>query len=244
MKRLLAYLFALLALLAVVGDSQAQTRSRPRVGTKPFVPEGLVNESWKVTLTVDKEDRVYKVGESVVVKVTSEQDGYLRLFNIVPGREPVCIFPNRFQKEDKIKAGEEITVPGEGGWRFVAKEPVGKEGLLAYVSKDPTGQPELSSRRLTRTFGTPVPRLAIKRLIVVEGMGGRPEEVGPAPAGDPLSVERERDRLREERPERLDARMKDWASAAVEVEIVGKPKPERLSDGPSEVRRTRGRVNR
>ena len=42
----------------------------------------------------------------------------------------------------------------------MAREPAGKEGLLAYVSKDPTSQPELSTRRLTRKLGTPVPRLA------------------------------------------------------------------------------------
>src|SRR5262245_59650179 len=76
---------ALAAALVWSGVATAQaTKTKPKptkpgVHTKPveYTEEGgLANNGWKVTISVNSPDKTYGVGEQVVVKVTSEKNGF------------------------------------------------------------------------------------------------------------------------------------------------------------------------
>src|SRR5262249_24996874 len=97
-----------LGCLAVLSLAAQPARNEPAL--KPIEPVGVVNTTWKVNIRVNSADRVYKAGQEVVVRVSSEQDGYLYLFDVLPDGSQVCIFPNSFQKNNAIKAGQEVVV--------------------------------------------------------------------------------------------------------------------------------------
>src|SRR5262249_24902446 len=142
---------------------------------------------------------------------------------VLPDGSQVCIFPNSFQKNNAIKAGQEVVVPptGDKTFDFIAREPAGREGLLAIVMKTPTSIEELKPENLNRAQGPrSVSRVALKQLIVVDGMGGKPEDVNKPALKGPLDVSKEKERMALKDPDQFDKRMKNWASATVEIQIV------------------------
>jgi len=171
-----------LAALFLAGPAAAQPKDKPpRITPKPIEVVSVTNTPWKVTVTLDKPDRMYAVGDFISVKVKSDEEGYLYLFNVANDQK-VCIFPNPYQKDNKIAGGMEILVPApdDRTFKFKAAPPGGTEQLLALVLKEPST--ELKLDELTRGTGPKtVPTFKLKRIIVVDGMGGDPNTVPTDP---------------------------------------------------------------
>lgn len=91
----------------------------------------------RVEFSVDKGcGAIYLPGEKLQVKVKSEQDGYLTIFDFPPGGQPQIIFPNAYHTDNFIKGGVEYTIPGELlPFRFVVAPPEGEEVLFAVVTQ-------------------------------------------------------------------------------------------------------------
>src|SRR5262249_26921241 len=83
--------------------------------------------SFTVTADVDHKDHMYNIGDSVVVTVTSEKDGYLYIFNLDPDGEMTCLFPNNSVMENAIMAGTPMSVPSGGKYKITVNEPTGKD---------------------------------------------------------------------------------------------------------------------
>lgn len=82
-------------------------------------------------LVVKPEKPVYRVGESIRVLVSSENDCRLTLMNVSGNGHVVRLFPNSYQKNDLIRTGQIVTIPApQSGLNLVAKAP-GVEGLVA-----------------------------------------------------------------------------------------------------------------
>jgi len=218
---LLAGLAAGAALLGS-GEAQAQKTKNPpkkgRLGARPIEPVGFVNTTGgKVTVKLNSPDGTYRDGDEVVIKVSSDKSGYLYIFNVIPGKDPVCIYPNNNHKDNKIEGGQEVELD-----KFQAREPAGKEGILAVVINQPSTVEELRAENLTSSRGRSVSRLALKRLVLQDGMGSKVKPIEEKP-DKPIDIRKEQDQVQQvQGKEQFQKKKKEWASAVVEVEIIAK----------------------
>ncbi|MEW6776929.1 MAG: DUF4384 domain-containing protein [Bdellovibrionota bacterium] len=78
---------------------------------------------------------VYRDGEKMIVGVRTGQDCYLKLVHISVDGQMQVIFPNKFDRNNKIKAGEVHNIGGPGyGFEFEMTEPYGAETIRAFAS--------------------------------------------------------------------------------------------------------------
>ena len=84
--------------------------------TRAFLVNGIHNArpGFMVRVSVDRDDRIYREGQSVRFTVRSEKNGYLYLLNARVDGKVTCIFPNRFQPDNQIRATTPIDVPAKG----------------------------------------------------------------------------------------------------------------------------------
>lgn len=90
----------------------------------------------KLEFSVDKGcGAIYSHGERLHIRVRSEQEGYLTIFDFPPGGQPQIIFPNAYHTDNFIRGGVEYTIPGELlPFEFVVAPPDGEEVLFAVVT--------------------------------------------------------------------------------------------------------------
>ncbi len=84
----------------------------------------------------------FRLGEVMQIRVTSPRDAYLVVLDLNAQGQTTQIFPNKFSdkagKQNRIVAHRPITIPDANyGFKFFAREPIGRGQLLAIVSEDP-----------------------------------------------------------------------------------------------------------
>lgn len=134
---------ALLAgLLALSTSARAQTE-------RGVIVEGARNDdsSFMVRVAVDRPERTYRVGDTMQVTVSSERDGFLYLLYLDAGNTITCLYPNAYQSDNRIAAGNpSVTIPQFGAaFRLRIAPPTGKEVLKAIVSTEQIPQAQLQS---------------------------------------------------------------------------------------------------
>jgi len=152
-------------LLLVAGTSPAFAAGDPRA----VVVEEIRNEApcFAVRVSVDHADRVYRGGETMQVNVVSEQDGYLYLFYCDAAEKISCLFPNRLQSNNFIRADQRVNVPAaDSRFRLRIAAPFGNELLKAVVCREPLKELELES--LTKGDVTPIDLSKAVRAVQVE----------------------------------------------------------------------------
>jgi len=83
-------------------------------------------------LTLRPEKAVYRIGEAVRVAVGVERDCHLTLVGVNTGGQAVRLFPNKFQQDSAVRAGQTVLVPPpSAAFEIKAQGPAGVEGLLA-----------------------------------------------------------------------------------------------------------------
>jgi hypothetical protein len=97
------------------------------------------NARFVVQVDVDKKDRVYKENDKLIVSAKSNDDGYLYLVHLNPNGKDTMLIPNKYQQENKIRAGQIVSYPASNAdFDFVIEGPdFGEETILAVVSKEP-----------------------------------------------------------------------------------------------------------
>src|SRR5262245_35839486 len=132
--------FAAFVLMAALGGLLAAAPAA-RADTRKATPRDVVVEcvnphpTFQVRVTVDNPERVYREGDEVLVTVRSERDGYLYLVYINAENKAKLIFPNQYQTDNRIMAGQPITIPdSKAAFRLRVQAPFGTEYLKAIVS--------------------------------------------------------------------------------------------------------------
>lgn len=131
--------------------------------------EGIRNEQsgFVVRVDVDHADRVYLEGELIRATVRSERDGYLYLLYRDAQDQTYCLFPNDYQTDNRIRAGQTVTVPAEGDdFRLRVVPPLGTEVLKAVVVKSPLSLEQLGVRSLTEASATPLDGATVRGIRV------------------------------------------------------------------------------
>ena len=179
----------------MAGDqsSPAQTGSdsiKPPPSTEPDVRQPAAtpedNHGWltgahnpkaafEVSVEVDHVDRIYRgppagedgKGEVMRVTVKSSKPGHLYLIYQASDGSLKCLYPNKVQRDNKIAAGREITVPHpDAKFRLRVGPPYGKELLKAVVTLTPRTPEDFGVESFTEGDVTPLKVAALKNVLV------------------------------------------------------------------------------
>jgi hypothetical protein len=105
-------------------------------------------------LSVRAERPVYRVGEPVRIIVSSMNDCRLTLIGIGASGSAVQLFPNAFQRENLIRAGQMVTIPSpQSPLQIVARAPSGVEGIMAVCRTASAPAPVVADQGFV-TLGT------------------------------------------------------------------------------------------
>ncbi|MCA9072273.1 MAG: caspase family protein, partial [Planctomycetaceae bacterium] len=132
-----------------------------------LVTERNEHSSFMVRVAVDQKDRAYEEGEKLTAAVISERAGYLYLIYCNAAGKSYCVFPNKYQMDNRIPKKQPITIPSANSpFEFTVGGPVfGQEVLKAIVTEKPlTG--EMSKTKLIAKEITPLETSLVKDLLV------------------------------------------------------------------------------
>ena len=108
-------------------------RTIPRRPAAPVAPvAGSVWPSQPFALEIAADRPVYRVTDPVTLMVRTGEDCHLTLLNTGPGGASRLLFPNRYQQQSLVRAGQTVVVPGIGaGVSIVPIGPAGVEHVTA-----------------------------------------------------------------------------------------------------------------
>jgi len=94
------------------------------------------NPSFKVKVWIDKaEGATYYAGEKLTIYFQSTRNCYLTLLDFTPEGEVHQIFPNRWHRDNYVRAGKTYRIPAPGdGFEFTIKGPPGEEIIKAIAT--------------------------------------------------------------------------------------------------------------
>lgn len=98
---------------------------------------------------------VYEVGDQVRIGVSVDEASYVYLFDIRPNGEVTQIFPNRYDGQNYLRAGETRTFPAaEARFVFNIAPPRGLSKVVAVASKSQLDTSQLARFQLEADFAT------------------------------------------------------------------------------------------
>lgn len=105
-----------------------------------ITPEsGLAVDAW-----VDRPERTYTVGQRLKVFVRPKETSHITVLNVGSSGRVAVIFPNFFQRDMQVPAGQTVKVPADGaGWRIEVAGPPGVEVIKVIASREPLRLPEI-----------------------------------------------------------------------------------------------------
>ena len=150
-------------------------------------------------LTSDKD--VYKLGETPVFTVVSSKDCFLTLTNIDEKDTLTVLLPNKFQQDNRIKAGVPVSFPGAKAPFIYKLGDKGKETVMAVCSDKPevdgikhdfNKAPLTTVKNNTRSIGVRIYKQgATRKIEILPAGGGAPAPngkvaVAPKPSGSDI----------------------------------------------------------
>ena len=141
MRRIEAIIVALMVFfafgLSIGYAQQAATQRQIKIVEKQAPLKKVKNPDpgFKVKLWTDKKDATYKVGEPVVFYFKTTKDSRLTLFNVGTSGKVQMIFPNKYQKDNLVKAGKVYRIPAKKArWEYRAQGPAGTDLVKAIAT--------------------------------------------------------------------------------------------------------------
>jgi len=122
-----------------------------------------------VRVDVDHPDHVYRADDLLQVRVTSERAGYLYLLYRQANGKVACLFPNKYQPDNRIEPHQTTVVPADtADFNLRITPPFGDEVLIALVSREPLKAGDFGAKSLTDSEATPVDVDSILKAVSVE----------------------------------------------------------------------------
>lgn len=128
---------ALVALLALWTAVAAAEISPQGIIVNPS-PGKLSVKVWVDRDPVKRGDAVYRVGDPIQIYVSVTEEAYVYLFDVKADGEVQQFFPNSYDQQNRLRAGEVRRLPPPGaGYRFTVDGPAGRDTILAIAVKQP-----------------------------------------------------------------------------------------------------------
>jgi hypothetical protein len=150
--------------------------------------EGVAKVKTDVDFALTSDKDTYKLGETPVFTVVSSKDCFLTLTNIDEKDTLTVLLPNKFQQDNRIKAGVPVSFPGPKAPFIYKLGDKGKETVMAVCSDKPevdgikhdfNKAPLTTVKNNTRSIGERLQKQGSTRKIEVLPAGGG----APAPNG-------------------------------------------------------------
>ncbi len=130
-----------------------------------------------------------KIGKDTLdIDVTPQRDGYLYVALAgSDGESLVLLYPNTLAADNRVRAGQRVSLPGAGGWEIVAAGPPGPETLLVMVTDAPRDLRSLAQEKAGPFMKTLLDAAGRARLQEVLGNGTPAAgcgQAGAAPCSD------------------------------------------------------------
>lgn len=125
-------------------DDAAMARDLSAV-LKPFYDLlGGTSEKANVEAAVDRRSRTYAPGEALRVMVKPNFDAYITVINVGSSGKVAIIFPNHYQKNSRVKAGDTVSIPAQNAkWQISVGGPEGIDLIKVVATSKPITLPEL-----------------------------------------------------------------------------------------------------
>ncbi len=125
MKKLIITLFLVFAVCLVFSANELQPR---KIIITPEEPSTL-----EAQISVNKgEGAAYQSGEAISISFKVNKDAYIVIYDTEANGNTSIIFPNRYQKDNFVRANQTVTVPQ--GYKFTVGGVQGKEYLQIVAS--------------------------------------------------------------------------------------------------------------
>ncbi len=90
---------------------------------------------FQIELWTDRNDGLYHIANDLVIYLKANKDSRVTLFDVGTSGKVHIIFPNEYQQDNLIKAGQTYRVPAEEAkWTFKIQGPAGKNILKAIAT--------------------------------------------------------------------------------------------------------------
>jgi len=130
MTRRTAIVFALIALMALVGVTAIAQGVAPKgIVIMPPDTSGLTAQVW-----VDK--GAYAIGEKIQVHFKVSQDAFVYIYDIDAAGKVTLLFPNYYSQNNRVSAGEHV-LPDSSAYNLTVVQPTGTEYLQLIASTMP-----------------------------------------------------------------------------------------------------------
>ncbi len=87
-------------------------------------------------LIVKTNQHQYKVGDEMSISIRANQDSYFRLFHIDAQGVEALLYPDDWEQDNFLKAGQWFKLPISGG-KWVMTQPIGTEMIIAEAQTEP-----------------------------------------------------------------------------------------------------------
>jgi hypothetical protein len=137
----LSLVLAILGLAAAAPAAYAESQedmARDLVPSqKPMYQLGHGGGDHAVDAWVDNPDLVYRIGQHLKVYVRPKQTSYITVLNVGSSGRVSVIFPNYYQREAKVYAGQTVAIPADtAGWRIDVAGPPGVEVIKIIATRE------------------------------------------------------------------------------------------------------------
>ena len=80
----------------------------------------------------------FRLGEAVGFRIRSARGGYLTVVDVAPGGEVNVLYPNSYDRDNRVEPGQELTLPTPAmPFEFRVQEPLGRGVVRAFVTQRP-----------------------------------------------------------------------------------------------------------
>jgi len=118
-------------------EKQIELEQKPQETVDELQDIKNPDAGFKVDLWVDRKDATYKVGDEVAFFFKTNKDCRLTLFNVGTSGKVDIFFPNKYQEDNLVKAGEVYRFPpGKAKYLFRLKGPAGVDLVKAIATID------------------------------------------------------------------------------------------------------------
>jgi hypothetical protein len=172
--------------LAELGDEEPIDEGVQAAESKDEKKNGIAKVKTDVDFSLTSDKDTYKLGDTPIFTVVSSKDCFLTLTNIDERDTLTVLLPNKFQQDNRIKAGVPVSFPGAKAPFIYKLGDKGKETVMAVCSEKPevdgikhdfNKAPLTEVKNNTRTIGERIYNQGPTRKITILPAGG-----GGAPA--------------------------------------------------------------
>lgn len=184
--------------LAELGDEEPIDDEPAAAAADAGKKNGVAKVKTDVDFALTSDKDVYKLGETPVFTVVSSKDCFLTLTNIDEKDTLTVLLPNKFQQDNRIKAGVPVSFPGPKAPFIYKLGDKGKETVMAVCSDKPevdgikhdfNKAPLTTVKNNTRSIGERLQKQgATRKIDILPAPGGAPATNGGKVAVVPVAA--------------------------------------------------------